>query len=100
VNGEQNDHHDFKVSGAVYGFTRENGQWRQHAFIKATNTGEGDHFGHALSLSLDGKTLAVSAPDEDGKEPAICASGSGDCTAQVNGEGEGWEQDFGAVYLY
>ena len=47
------------------------GQLRQTAYIKASNTEMGDHFGnggtlegHGVALSGDGNTLAVGAPYE------------------------------------
>ena len=46
-------------SGAVYVFQREGTEWRQQAYLKASNLGEGDQFGH--SVSLRGDVLAVGA---------------------------------------
>lgn len=48
-------------SGAVYVFTRSAANWTQQAFIKASNTAAGDHFGNRLALSGDGSTLLVGA---------------------------------------
>src|SRR6185503_8886711 len=48
-------------SGAVYVFTRAGSGWAQQAYIKASNPGQSDKFGYAVSLSQDGNTLAVSA---------------------------------------
>src|SRR6267142_2294406 len=44
---------------------------RQVAYVKASNPGEEDHFGHAIALSGDGATLAVSAPYEDSAATGI-----------------------------
>lgn len=53
-------------SGAVYLFTRgESEGWSQHAYIKASNTGEGDRFGGYRGVALSGNTLAVGAQFED-----------------------------------
>ena len=61
VNGDQNNDTSYS-SGAVYVFTRAgNGAWTQQAYLKASNPGDGDDFGHVVSLSADGNTLAVSA---------------------------------------
>ena len=62
VNGNQNDT-SMSGSGAVYVFTRPNaaGAWTQQAYIKASNPGMGDAFGHIVALSADGNTMAVSA---------------------------------------
>ncbi len=68
-------------SGAAYLFRFDEGNWSQQAYIKAPNTGTEDFFGSSLSLSADGKTLAVGAYGEDGTD-----SGS--------------QNDSGAVYLY
>lgn len=62
VGGDQDD--DSAVgSGAVYVFTRSAGTWSQQAYLKASNTDEGDEFGS--SLALDGDTLAVGAQREE-----------------------------------
>jgi len=60
INGNQNDKSVYSA-GAVYVFTRTNNGWSQQAYIKASNPGQGDKFGHVVSLSQDGNTLAVSA---------------------------------------
>ncbi len=61
IDGNQADNSLYDA-GAVYIYTRTgNGPWAQQAYIKASNPGEGDNFGHALALSADGNTLAVSA---------------------------------------
>lgn len=49
-------------SGAVYVFTQEDGEWSQQAYLKASNTGARDRFGHAIALR--GETLIVGAPLE------------------------------------
>jgi hypothetical protein len=48
-------------SGAVYVYTRVNNTWTEQAYVKASNPGLGDGFGHNLALSGDGDTLAVGA---------------------------------------
>jgi hypothetical protein len=53
-------------AGAAYVFTRSAGVWSQQAYLKASNTGVGDMFGGWVTLSADGKTLAVGAQVEDG----------------------------------
>ncbi|WP_444927882.1 histidine kinase [Microbulbifer sp. TRSA002] len=60
TNGDQSDN-SAKDSGAVYVFTRVNGAWEQQAYLKASNTNAGDQFGSSVSLSADGRTLAVGA---------------------------------------
>ena len=70
INGNQNDD-SAEISGAVYVFVRSDGLWQQQAYLKASNTGEGDNFGGAISLSADGNTLAVGAYREDSAETGI-----------------------------
>ncbi len=49
-------------SGAVYVFTRTGGTWAQQAYLKASNTGEYDHFGYSVSVS--GDTAVIGAYGE------------------------------------
>jgi len=55
-------------AGAVYIFDNNGIAWLQTAYIKAPNAEPIDHFGAAVSMSSDGNTLAVGAPDEDGTD--------------------------------
>ncbi|NKI36028.1 hypothetical protein HFP89_12730 [Wenzhouxiangella sp. XN79A] len=68
-NGDQlND--DASDSGAVYVLTRNgSGQWLYEAYLKPSNTDSDDEFG--ASLALDGDTLVVGAPAEDGAAPGV-----------------------------
>jgi hypothetical protein len=77
-------------AGAVYIFTRNIiNNWSQQAYIKASNTGEGDLFGSDVSLSADGNTLAVGAGGE--------ASGA----IGINGvQTDNSAVDAGAVYVF
>jgi len=61
-------------SGAAYVFTRSGGAWRQDAYIKASNTTLQMAFGAALTVSGDGRTLAVCAIDEDGLSAGVDAT--------------------------
>ncbi len=63
---ESND--DSTNSGAVYVFRRGEGVWEQEAYIKASNTGEDDHFGASVAIYED--TIAVGAWGEDGDATA------------------------------
>ena len=63
INGNQQDTSAMSA-GAVYVLTRTGTQWVQQAYVKASNTGAGDQFGHAVAVSSDGNTLAVGAPAE------------------------------------
>lgn len=114
INGNQNDNSftstsasNDSSSGAAYTFLRSDGSWQQQAYIKSSNTGNvredtcwrfigndvvfesGDKFGSSVSLSADGNTLAVGAPDECGG------------VAGINGDQDDNSiPDSGAVYLY
>lgn len=57
------------TSGAVYVFSVVNGVWTQEEYIKASNTDVDDRFGWAVCL--DGDTLVVGAPTEDGNATGI-----------------------------
>jgi hypothetical protein len=49
-------------AGAAYVFLRDAATWREHAYVKPSNTHPGDHFGISVALNVD--TLAVGAPLE------------------------------------
>lgn len=51
-------------AGAAYVFVRTGGIWTQQAYLKASNSQLGDHFG--ASVSISGSTVVVGAPNEDG----------------------------------
>jgi hypothetical protein len=76
-------------SGAAYVFSRDGGVWSQQAYVKASNTGVGDGFGHRVALSRDGSTLAVSTHREDSNATGI------DGNQADNSAG-----DSGAVYVF
>jgi hypothetical protein len=60
VNGNQQDE-GADASGAAYVFIRNGGRWTQQAYLKASNPHMGAEFGHAVAISGDGNTIAVSA---------------------------------------
>jgi trimeric autotransporter adhesin len=93
VNGDQGDNAESGAnSGAVYVFARNaQGQWLQQAYVKASNPGPGDQFGFALALDDDGRTLAVSARDEDSAATGV----NGDQSVSDNAD-----FDAGAVYVF
>ena len=88
INGDGNNNVAGR-SGAAYVFIRNNGTWEQQAYIKASNTGEVDRFGDAVSLSGDGTTLAIGASTEDGGSTGINGNQESDAAP-----------DSGAVYLF
>ncbi|HUJ62737.1 MAG TPA: integrin, partial [Kofleriaceae bacterium] len=51
---------------AVYVFASAGATWVEQAYVKEARASSGDAFGTAVSLSSDGNTLAVGAPNESG----------------------------------
>jgi hypothetical protein len=77
-------------SGAAYVFVRDPlAQWAQRAYVKASNTGAGDGFVGAITLSSDGNTLAIGASGEDGSSTGIGGNQADETAPSA-----------GAVYLY
>lgn len=76
------------LSGAAFVFRQTAGVWAQEAMIKSSSPDVSDLFGKALTLSGDGKTLAVGAPREDSD------------TTGVNSTPNENIADAGAVYLF
>ena len=64
VNGDQTDN-SATYAGAAYVFVRSGTTWSQQAYLKASNTGAGDHFGTSVSVTDSGDTLVVGAFLED-----------------------------------
>jgi hypothetical protein len=86
VNGNQDDN-STEDSGAVYVFRRTGTVWQQEAYIKASNTGDGDSFG--FSVALTGDTLAVGARIEDSGATGVNGNDDDDSV-----------QSSGAVYVF
>lgn len=76
-------------SGAVNTYVRSGGVWTQQTYVKASNTQTYDSFGHSVSLSADGNTLAVGATQEDSNATGV----GGDQSNNSAGNS-------GAAYLY
>src|SRR6266850_1266252 len=81
-------------SGAVYMYTRSAGTWSQQAYVKASNTAQGDNFGTSVAVSGDGNTLAVGAQFEDGGLAGVIPGTVDEATAGNDAH------DSGAVYVY
>jgi len=60
IDGDQTNN-NLAGTGAVYVYVRNDSNWRQQAYLKASATQMGYDFGRVLSLSADGNTLAVGA---------------------------------------
>ena len=98
INSNQDDH-SIPQAGAAYVFTRSGTAWTQRAYIKASNTGEagatadsfgdGDQFGVSMTLSDDGRTLAIGAISEDSAASGINGNQSDNSAASA-----------GAVYVF
>jgi hypothetical protein len=67
VNGTQGN--GATDSGAAYVFVRNGTSWTQQAYLKASNTGEGDRFGWSVSIS--GDTIVVGAFNEDSNATGV-----------------------------
>lgn len=89
VDGNQVDN-TAPSAGAVYIFVHGGmGNWSQQAYIKASNSDSSDQFGGNVSLSYDGSTLAISAPNEDSSAIGIDGNQADDSLSSA-----------GAVYVF
>jgi len=52
-------------SGAIYVFTRADGNWRQSGYLKGSRSEQGDSLGYSVTISEDGNTIAAGTADED-----------------------------------
>ncbi len=86
VNGNQSDN-GAEESGAAYVFVRSNGEWAQQAYLKASNTDAGDHFG--VSVAVSGDTLVVGAIREDSNAMGVDGEQNNDSAI-----------DAGAAYIF
>ena len=89
INTTPTDSNLTTASGAVYVFVRNNNIWSEQAYIKASNTGKADHFGHSVALS--GDTLVVGAELEDSSTTGISANSDLSDNALSNS---------GAIYVF
>jgi trimeric autotransporter adhesin len=88
IGGDQADD-SAEAAGAVYLFTRNGTTWSQQAYMKASNTGSRDQFGHSIALSADGSTVAVGALFENSAATGIGGDQADNSTASS-----------GAVYVF
>jgi hypothetical protein len=68
INGDQRDN-SASNAGAAYIFTRNGETWNQLAYLKASNTDPGDHFG--ISVGVSGETVVVGAFTEDSSATGV-----------------------------
>ncbi len=92
IDGNGEDDNTAENAGAVYVFSRSGVTWNRQAYIKASNTGEGDQFGSVVSLSGDGNTLVVGASEEDSIATGISSDDSS--------EDDNTASNSGAVYVF
>ncbi|NNC64249.1 MAG: integrin [Gammaproteobacteria bacterium] len=88
IDGVQDDD-GAQEAGAAYLFTRDAGVWSQRAYIKGSNTEAYDEFGSTLSLSRDGRLLAIGARGEDSGATGVDGDQADNSVAEA-----------GAVYLF
>lgn len=68
INGDETNN-DLREAGAAYVFVRQGASWQQQAYLKPSNTGQGDWFGDAVAI--EGNTVVVGAPNEDGNGTGV-----------------------------
>lgn len=88
IGGDETNNTLFE-SGAAYVFLRTGTTWAQEAYIKASNTGDSDSFGFAVSISNDGSRMAIGAQNESSNATGINGNQADN---SANGSG--------AVYVY
>jgi len=83
INGNENNSLALS-SGAVYVYSRAANVWTQEAYVKATNTAEGNSFGVSVAFSADASTIAIGSPNEasnatgvNGDQNNVSATGAG-----------------------
>lgn len=76
-------------SGAAYVFHYDNSAWQQTAFIKASNAEIADAFGSAVSMSGDGASLVIGAPNENSAAQGVSYD-----------ESDNQHANSGAAYLF
>ncbi len=75
--------------GAVYLYTRSEGNWSDYSYVKSPNVDVYDEFGSVVVLDGAGTTMVVGARFEDSAASGI----NGDRTNEQ-------ARDAGAVYIY
>jgi hypothetical protein len=90
IDGEPDDD-SVDNSGAAYLYRRTGAAWSALAYVKASNTADGDELGTSVALSED--ALVVGAPYED-------RAGTGIELGPEGGRGGGARSESGAVYLF
>jgi hypothetical protein len=68
VDGDETDNSAIQ-SGAAYVFTRTTDVWSQQAYLKASNTNEGDAIGQSIAIS--GDTIVVGSENEESNATGV-----------------------------
>jgi len=74
-------------SGAAYVYRYASSTWQYEAYVKASNTGDDDAFGHRVAIV--GDVIAVSAPGEDSDDKLVDGGGADNLATNS-----------GAAYIY
>jgi hypothetical protein len=94
--GADPEDNNLEDAGAVYLFeSHEREGWSQQAYLKASDPEEDAAFGDALSLSGNGRLVAVGAPDasgDGGEQSDKTIEEAGAAYVFKNEAGEGWSQ--------
>ena len=77
-------------AGAAYVYTRTGTAWSQQAYLKASNTGGSDFFGHSVAIS--GDTIVIGAFGEASNQTSV--------TNGPTASSDNSAQDAGAVYVF
>ncbi|GJM23303.1 MAG: hypothetical protein DHS20C15_32180 [Planctomycetota bacterium] len=100
VDGDQVDN-SLSAAGAAYVFERNGTSWSQQAYLKASNTGANDMFGHAVAVA--GETLVVGAVQEDSEATGVNGNQGDSTTSSESGAAYVFERSGGvwsqAAYL-
>jgi len=94
INGDESNNSAL-WSGAVYVYQKTSEGWSQEAYIKSSNNEFSDSFGVSVSLSGDGKTLAVGAHNENSAADGINGDQS-DNSAEWSGAAYIFQKEEGA----
>jgi uncharacterized repeat protein (TIGR01451 family) len=81
VDGDQTNN-SASASGAAYVFARSGAAWSQHAYLKASNSGENDELGWSVAAS--GEAVVAGAYGEDSNATGVDGD-QGDDTASSSG---------------
>jgi hypothetical protein len=88
INGKQDDE-SAQEAGTVYVFTRMGDSWTQQYYLKGTNTEAFDEFGSSVSISRDGRIIAIGARNEASSARGINGNAADNTAAEA-----------GAVYVF